>query len=93
MVRDIGRGRVFAHLFGTVAFLPDELSSHVQGFVINRFRGDRALLGGATAELADRCGVPTLGILPHLGELDLDAEDSLALVRPSGPPPPVPPDS
>jgi adenosylcobyric acid synthase len=89
VVGDIERGGVFAHLFGTVALLPDELSSHVQGFVINRFRGDRALLGGATAELEDRCGVPTLGVLPHLGALDLDAEDSLALVRPSGPPPPA----
>jgi adenosylcobyric acid synthase len=88
VVGDIERGGVFAHLFGTVALLPDELSSRVKGFVINRFRGDRTLLGGATAELEDRCGVPTLGILPHLGALDLDAEDSLALVRPSGPPPP-----
>ena len=89
VVGDIERGGVFAHLYGTVALLPDELSSQVQGFVINRFRGDRALLGGATAELEDRCGVPTLGVLPHLGGLDLDAEDSLALVRPSGPPPPA----
>ncbi len=89
VVGDIERGGVFAHLFGTVAVLPPELSTHVRGFVINRFRGDRALLGGAAQELEARCGVPTLGVLPHLGSLDLDAEDSLALVRPSGPPPPA----
>ena len=82
LVGDIERGGVFAHLYGTVAILPDELSGLVRGFVINRFRGDRSLLGGATAELEDRCGVPTLGILPHLGPLELDAEDSLALGRP-----------
>ena len=89
VVGDIERGGVFAHLFGTVAILPGELSSLVRGFVVNRFRGDRALLGGATAELEDRCGVPTLGVLPHMGDLALDAEDSLALGRPSGAPPPA----
>ena len=84
LVGDIERGGVFAHLLGTVAILPDELSSLVGGFVINRFRGDPALLGGVAAELEDRCGVPTLGVLPHLGDLGLDAEDSLALAQPSG---------
>jgi adenosylcobyric acid synthase len=46
------------------------------------------LLAGAPAELEARCGVPTLGVLPHLGPLPLDAEDSLALERPFGPSPP-----
>ena len=81
LVGDIERGGVFAHLYGTVGILPGELASLIRGFVINRFRGDRALLGGASAELEDRCGVPTLGVLPHLGRLELDAEDSLALQR------------
>jgi adenosylcobyric acid synthase len=87
VVGDIDRGGVFAHLFGTVAILPDKLSSHVRGFVINNLRGDRALLGSAMADLEDRCGVPTLGVLPHLGTLPLDAEDALALDGPAGPPP------
>ena len=81
LVGDIERGGVFAHLYGTVAIMPEELASLVRGFVINRFRGDRALLGGATAELESRCGIPTLGVLPYLGPLELDAEDSLALER------------
>ena len=84
LVGDIERGGVFAHLLGTVAILPDELSSLIGGFVINRFRGDPALLGTAAAELEERCGIPTLGVLPHLGDLGLDAEDSLALAQPSG---------
>ncbi len=87
VVGDIERGGVFAHLFGTVEILPLELSSLVRGFIINRFRGDAALLVGAAAELEDRCGVPMLGVLPHLGGLELDAEDSLALARTAGPPP------
>ena len=89
LVGDIERGGVFAHLYGTVALLPPELSASVKGFVINRFRGDRSLLGTAPVDLEARCGVPTLGVLPHLGPLGLDAEDSLALERPSGPSPPA----
>jgi adenosylcobyric acid synthase len=79
LVGDIERGGVFAHLYGTVAILPDHLRPHVRAFIVNRFRGDRTLLGDATAQLERRCGVPTLGVLPHLGELVLDAEDSLQL--------------
>jgi adenosylcobyric acid synthase len=87
VVGDIDRGGVFASLYGTVALLPDDLRATVRGFVVNRLRGDPALLGDACAELERRCGVPTLGVLPHLGVVDIDNEDSLALDRP---PPPVP---
>ena len=56
----------------------------VRGFVINKFRGDPALLFDATADLERRCGVPTLGVLPMLAAdvVGLDAEDSLALDGP-----------
>jgi adenosylcobyric acid synthase len=87
LVGDIERGGVFAHLYGTVAILPTELASLIRGFVVNRFRGDRALLGDATAKLEERCGIPTLGVVPHLGELVLDAEDAQSLGRASGAPP------
>ena len=78
---DIERGGVFAALYGSVALLPDELRRWVRGFVINRFRGDPALLGDGCDELERRCGVPTLGVVPMVPGLDLDAEDSLALDR------------
>jgi adenosylcobyric acid synthase len=81
VVGDIDRGGVFAALYGTVALLPGPLRARVQGFVINRLRGDPALLGTACQDLEGRCGVPTLGVLPHLPGMDLDAEDSLALDR------------
>jgi adenosylcobyric acid synthase len=90
VVGDIDRGGVFASLYGTVALLPVDLRATVRGFVINRLRGDPALLGDACADLERRCGLPTLGILPHLGVVDIDNEDSLALDRP---PPPVPAES
>ena len=79
VVGDIDRGGVFASLYGTVALLPDHLRARVRGFVINKFRGDPALLGDGSAELERRCGVPTLGVLPMVPDLALDAEDSLAL--------------
>jgi len=88
VVGDIDRGGVFASLYGTVALLPDHYRALVRGFIINKFRGDPALLGDGTAQLEQRCGVPTLGIVPMVGDLALDAEDSLALAGPrpdSGP--------
>ena len=64
VVGDIDRGGVFASLYGTVALLPDDLRRCVRGFVINKFRGDPALLAAGLAELEARTGVPTLGVLP-----------------------------
>jgi adenosylcobyric acid synthase len=84
VVGDIDRGGVFASLFGTVTLLPDHLRRCVQGFVINKFRGDPALLAPGLADLEARTGIPTLGVLPWVDGLHLDAEDSLALRRPWG---------
>lgn len=79
VVGDIDRGGVFAALYGTVELLPTELRELVRGFVINKFRGDPDLLGDGLADLERRCGVPTLGVLPFVHDVALDAEDSLAL--------------
>jgi adenosylcobyric acid synthase len=79
VVGDIDRGGVFAALYGTVMLLPADLRRLVRGFVINKFRGDPALLEGGTEDLERRCGVPTFGVLPFADGLTLDAEDSLAL--------------
>ncbi|MGQ0615665.1 MAG: cobyric acid synthase [Acidimicrobiia bacterium] len=81
VVGDIDRGGVFASLYGTVALLPDHLRSRVRGFLINRLRGDSALLRRGLEELERRSGVPTLGVVPMVLGTDLDAEDSLALDR------------
>ncbi|HEX8769900.1 MAG TPA: cobyric acid synthase, partial [Acidimicrobiales bacterium] len=79
VVADIDRGGAVAALYGTVALLPADLQSLVRGFVINKFRGDPTLLDGGLLDLERRCGVPTLGVLPYLHDVALDAEDSLAL--------------
>ena len=79
VVGDIDRGGVFAALYGTVSLLPPAWRELVGGFVINKFRGDPALLGDGLADLEGRCGVRTLGVIPWLHDVALDAEDSLAL--------------
>jgi adenosylcobyric acid synthase len=79
LVGDIDLGGVFASLYGTVALLPDEYRARIRGFVVNRLRGDPALLLDGCAQLRDRTGIPTLGVLPWIPGLTLDAEDSLAL--------------
>jgi len=81
VVGDIDRGGVFAALYGTVALLPEELRRWVRGFVINKFRGDPAVLVPGTDALLRRCGVPTFGVLPFAEGLTLDAEDSVATLR------------
>jgi adenosylcobyric acid synthase len=88
VVGDIDRGGVFAALYGTVALLPDHYRRLVRGFVVNKLRGDPALLFDGCAQLEAACGVPTLGVLPWISDVALDAEDSLALdgrrPRPAG---------
>jgi adenosylcobyric acid synthase len=66
LVADISRGGALAHLFGTWALMPEAARARAGGFVLNRFRGDPALLAPAPAELEDRTGVRTLGVLPEL---------------------------
>lgn len=79
VVGDIDRGGVFAALHGTVDLLPARYRRLVGGFVINKLRGDPALMLDGTHQLEARCGVPTLGVLPWIRDIALDAEDSLAL--------------
>ncbi len=82
VVGDINLGAVFAALYGTVALLPDRLRARVHGFVINKLRGDPALLLDGCRQLEARAGVPVIGVIPWLATTGLDAEDSMALDRP-----------
>jgi adenosylcobyric acid synthase len=81
LVADIDRGGVFAHLVGTLACLSESERARVRGFVINRFRGDIALLEPGLDWLTQQTGKPVLGVLPYLHGLTLDAEDMLPSQR------------
>jgi adenosylcobyric acid synthase len=81
LVADIDRGGVFAHLVGTLALLSPSERARVAGFVINRFRGDLALLQPGLDWLERETGKPVLGVLPYLHGLYLEAEDALPRER------------
>jgi adenosylcobyric acid synthase len=66
LVADIDRGGAFAHLYGTWALLPEDERALIVGFVLNKFRGDPALLPPAPEQLQELTGVPTVGVLPWL---------------------------
>jgi adenosylcobyric acid synthase len=79
LVGDIDRGGMFAAFVGTLALLPDDDRARVAGFLVNKFRGDDALLTPGLDELTARTGVPVLGVVPHFAESLVPAEDSLDL--------------
>jgi len=80
LVGDIDRGGLLAHLFGTVALLEPDDQALIAGFIVNKFRGDPALLEPGLRQLHDLTGRPTYGVLPYSDQLWLDAEDSLSVV-------------
>jgi adenosylcobyric acid synthase len=77
LVTDIDRGGAFAHLFGTHHLLPPDERALIRGFVLNKFRGDAALLSPGPEELERLTGVPTLAVLPMWRGHGLPEEDGL----------------
>ena len=77
LVSDIDRGGSFAHVHGTWALLPDDLRGLLQGYVLNRFRGDAALLAPGPQQLQALTGVPLAGVIPMHRDHGLPEEDGL----------------
>jgi adenosylcobyric acid synthase len=77
LVSDIDRGGSFAHLFGTHQLLSDAERALIRGFVLNRFRGDAALLPPGPQMLEALTGVPTIGVLPWVRDHGLPQEDGV----------------
>lgn len=77
IVADIDKGGVFAHLVGTLELLSASEQNRVVGFVINKFRGDIALLQSGLDWLEQRTHKPVLGVLPYLMDLQLAEEDAI----------------
>jgi adenosylcobyric acid synthase len=82
VVGDIDRGGLFASLYGTLALLDEEDRALIRGFIVNKFRGDAAVLAPGLARMSELTGRPFLGTLPYVRGLGLDGEDSLALDAP-----------
>ncbi len=85
LVTDIDRGGAFAHLYGTWALLPEADRALIHGFVLNKFRGDAALLAPAPQMLQDLTGVPTVATLPMWWQHGLPEEDGVFDMAPTLP--------
>ncbi|MDI4635150.1 cobyric acid synthase [Pelomonas sp. V22] len=77
LVADIDRGGAFAHLYGTHQLMPANERALLRGFVLNRFRGDAALLAPGPEQLQALTGVPTLAVLPMWRGHGLPEEDGV----------------
>lgn len=81
LVGDIDRGGVLASIYGTWALVCDQDRQLLQGYVINKFRGDPEILESGLDEISARTGMPHLGTLPFLHGVWLDGEDALEVGR------------
>ncbi|MSP28519.1 MAG: cobyric acid synthase [Methylococcales bacterium] len=78
LVADIERGGVFASIYGTLELMDKTMRENLIGVIVNKFRGDRRFFDEGERIIAERFGVPVLGVLPFL-PLNIDMEDSQSL--------------
>jgi len=86
IVADIDKGGALASLVGTMVLLSPSERRRVKGLIINKFRGDPALLYDGLKIIEQHTGVPIIGVLPYAGNLAIPEEDGAGLragTRPS----------
>ncbi len=75
---DIDRGGVIAQVVGTQAVVSPQDAARINGFLINKFRGDPSLFDDGYKLIEDRTGWRGYGVAPWFGEAwRLPAEDAL----------------
>lgn len=79
IVGDIERGGCFASIVGTLRLLKPKHRKLVKGFIINKFRGDKAILDPALTSIKKITRKSVLGIIPFIDDILLPYEDSLAI--------------
>jgi adenosylcobyric acid synthase len=85
LAADIDRGGVFAATIGTYHLLTRAERQLLQGFIINKFRGDISLFDSGVHIIEARTGKKVLGVVPYIKDLRLPQEDSVALERKMSP--------
>jgi adenosylcobyric acid synthase len=77
LVGDIERGGVFASLVGTWSLLDETDRRYLKAFIVNKFRGEAALLDGGLRRVSRDTGLSCAGVVPHWGHLNVPEEDVL----------------
>jgi adenosylcobyric acid synthase len=79
LVADIDKGGVFGSIVGTIELLEPQERRRVKGVLINKFRGDLALLEPGLRFLEHRTGIPIIGVIRWQDNLALSQEDAAVL--------------
>jgi len=79
LVADIDRGGVFASIVGHMELFTPPERELVKGFIINKFRGDPALLRSGLEFIEARTERPVLGLVHYFNDIHIPEEDSVAL--------------
>ncbi len=75
LVGDIDRGGIYASFLGTWMTLTDAERRLIAGYIVNRFRGDASLLEPAHEYMLKNTGIPVIGTVPYIRDLNLPEED------------------
>lgn len=81
LVADIDRGGVFASCYGSIMLQMPEDRQRIKGIIVNKFRGDIRLFEQGRRMLEEICGVPVLGVVPMLPDINIEEEDSVSLAK------------
>lgn len=81
LAADIDKGGVFAQIVGTLQLLSPSEQKRIQGFIINKFRGNFALLDSGLVWLKKYTQKKLIGVMPYLNNLRLDSEDSIPMYQ------------
>ena len=76
LVTDIERGGSFASIVGTMELIEKKYVELVQGFIINKFRGDIEILKPGYKKLRQKTGLPVFGTIP-MAKFEIPDEDSI----------------
>lgn len=81
LVADIDRGGLFASVYGSIMLLPETQRKLIKGVIVNKFRGDVELFKDGRRILEELTGVPVLGVMPYMDDVEIEQEDSVSLER------------
>ncbi len=80
LIGDIDRGGVIASLVGTKHVLAPQDAARIQGFIVNKMRGDASLFASGMTAIAEMTGWRALGLVPYFAKANqLPAEDAVAI--------------